>query len=92
MPRVAPLSFEQLGLDRGVVLYSAVAVPPEAGSAFRIGRLHDRAYFLIDGVYAGVLEGYHSGRRHQGGPGLPGLLRIRGRGHGRPADTYVALR
>ncbi|HKU29587.1 MAG TPA: beta-galactosidase family protein [Arthrobacter sp.] len=58
---VRPLSFEQLGLDAGMVLYAAEAVfpgQPEAPSesALRITGLNDRAYVWLDGVFAGVLD------------------------------------
>ncbi|WP_371131057.1 beta-galactosidase [Arthrobacter sp. SDTb3-6] len=53
---VRPLSFEQLGLDRGLVLYSASAVLPAAETTITIRGLHDRAYLWVDGVFAGVLD------------------------------------
>lgn len=53
---VRTLSFEQLGLDRGLVLYSATAVLPEAETAISVQGLHDRAYLWIDGVFIGVLD------------------------------------
>lgn len=61
VPSVRPLSFEQLGLAAGMVLYSASAVlpgKPEAPteSALRITGLNDRAYIWVDGVFAGILD------------------------------------
>lgn len=53
---VKPLSFEQLGLDRGLVHYSAQAVLPEGESFLRIRGLHDRAYIWIEGAFAGILS------------------------------------
>jgi beta-galactosidase len=52
---VKPLSFEKLGLDRGLVHYSATAVLPNGEATIKIRGLHDRAYVWVDGVYAGVL-------------------------------------
>ncbi len=62
---VKPLSFEQLGLDRGLVHYSAKAVLPIGGGTIRIRGLHDRALVWVDGAFAGILtdangvEGLH---------------------------------
>jgi len=58
---VKPLSFEQLGLDAGMVLYSAEAVLPGRAEAptestLRISGLNDRAYVWVDGAFAGVLD------------------------------------
>jgi beta-galactosidase len=52
---VKPLSFGELGLDRGMVHYTATAVLPPGGGTIRLRGLHDRAYLWIDGVPAGVL-------------------------------------
>lgn len=52
---VKPLSFEQLGLDRGLAHYTATAVLPIGEATIRIRGLHDRAYVWIDGGYAGVV-------------------------------------
>ena len=52
---VKPMSFEQLGLDRGLVHYSAQAVLPNGGGVIKIRGLHDRAYVWVDNNYAGVL-------------------------------------
>lgn len=61
VPSVRPLSFEQLGLDAGMVLYCAEAVLPgkpgtPTESALRITGLNDRAYIWVDGVFAGILD------------------------------------
>lgn len=58
---VKPLSFEQLGLDSGLVLYSAEAVLPgrpdaPAASKLKITGLHDRAHVWVDGLFAGILD------------------------------------
>jgi beta-galactosidase len=53
---VKPMSFEQLGLDRGMVHYSATAVLPRGEGKIRIRGLHDRAYLWVDGAFAGVLS------------------------------------
>ncbi|MHA7306764.1 glycoside hydrolase family 35 protein [Arthrobacter sp. TMN-49] len=55
VPSIKPLSFEKLGLDRGLVHYSAKAVLPSGEATIKIRELHDRAYVWVDGVYAGVL-------------------------------------
>lgn len=52
---VKPMSFEQMGLDRGLVHYTAQAVLPMGEGTIRIRGLHDRAYIWVDNVYAGVL-------------------------------------
>ncbi|MDJ0314541.1 beta-galactosidase [Arthrobacter sp. H35-D1] len=52
---VKPMSFEQLGLDRGLVHYSAKAVLPAGEGTIKIRDLHDRAYVWVDNTYAGVL-------------------------------------
>ena len=52
---IKPLSFEKLGLDRGLVHYSAKAVLPAGEATIKIRGLHDRAYVWVDGVYKGVL-------------------------------------
>ncbi|WP_426996484.1 glycoside hydrolase family 35 protein [Pseudarthrobacter sp. N5] len=61
VPGVKPLSFDQLGLDAGMVLYAADAVLPglpdsPAEAALRILGLNDRAHVWVDGVFAGVLD------------------------------------
>ncbi|WP_115790431.1 glycoside hydrolase family 35 protein [Arthrobacter silvisoli] len=58
---VKPLSFEELGLGSGLVLYSAEAVLPgrpdaPAESKLKITGLHDRAHVWVDGVLAGILD------------------------------------
>ena len=73
---VRPLSFEQLGLDRGLVLYSATAVLP-ADAQVSIRELHDRAYLWVDGTFAGVVDdaqGAHGIRIS--GTGKPARLEI----------------
>lgn len=52
---VKPMSFEQLGLDRGLVHYSAKVVLPAGEGTIKLRELHDRAYVWVDNVYAGVL-------------------------------------
>ena len=53
---IKPLSFEKLGLDRGMVHYSAQAVLPVGEATIKIRDLHDRAYIWVDSVYSGVLN------------------------------------
>ena len=58
---VKPLSFEELGLDSGLVLYSAAAVLPGRPDApteakLKITGLHDRAHIWVDGLFAGILD------------------------------------
>ncbi|XAS66332.1 beta-galactosidase family protein [Micrococcaceae bacterium Sec5.7] len=58
---VKPLSFEQLGLDAGMVLYSAAAILPglpdkPAETPLRILGLNDRAHIWVDGEFAGILD------------------------------------
>ncbi|MEE2569148.1 glycoside hydrolase family 35 protein [Pseudarthrobacter sp. J64] len=58
---VRPQSFEQLGLDAGMVLYSANPVLPgkpgePAETPLRILGLADRAHVWVDGEFAGVLD------------------------------------
>ncbi|OFI39964.1 beta-galactosidase [Arthrobacter sp. SW1] len=58
---VKPLSFEELGLDSGLVLYSAEAVLPGRSDApseakLRITGLHDRAHVWVDGAFVGILD------------------------------------
>lgn len=55
VPSVKPLSFEKLGLDRGLVHYSAQAVLPVGEATIKVRELHDRAYLWINGRFAGVL-------------------------------------
>lgn len=53
---VKPLSFEKLGLDRGLVHYSAKAVLPRGEATIKVRGLHDRAYVWVDGNFAGILS------------------------------------
>ncbi|MCF3137684.1 beta-galactosidase [Paenarthrobacter sp. AR 02] len=58
---VKPLSFEQLGLDAGMVLYASEAILPgradaPAESRLKISGLNDRAYVWVDGDFAGTLD------------------------------------
>ncbi|MGG5171067.1 glycoside hydrolase family 35 protein [Pseudarthrobacter sp. J1738] len=58
---VKPLSFEDLGLDGGLVLYRAQAVLPGLVDApketpLKILGLHDRAYVWVNGAFMGVLD------------------------------------
>ncbi|ABM07872.1 glycoside hydrolase family 35 protein [Paenarthrobacter aurescens] len=67
---VKPLSFEQLGLDGGMVLYSSEAILPgrpdaPTESRLKITGLNDRAYVWVDGTFAGVLDDVN------GSEGLP---------------------
>ena len=60
---IKPLSFEKLGLDRGLVHYFATAKLPLGETYVKIRGLHDRAYVWVDGVYSGVLN---DGNGHDG--------------------------
>ncbi|MFD4662794.1 glycoside hydrolase family 35 protein [Streptomyces halstedii] len=51
-----PLSFGQLGLSSGLVLYRADPVLPRGRSELTVTGLHDRAQVFVDGEAAGVLE------------------------------------
>ncbi|MGP0221965.1 glycoside hydrolase family 35 protein [Paenarthrobacter sp. NCHU4564] len=58
---VKPLTFEQLGLDGGMVLYTSEAILPGLPETptecrIRISGLADRAYIWVDGSFAGVLD------------------------------------
>ncbi|MFD2024858.1 glycoside hydrolase family 35 protein [Promicromonospora aerolata] len=51
-----PRTFEQLGLDAGLVLYRAVTRLPRGESVVSVLGLHDRATVRVDGTPIGVLE------------------------------------
>ncbi|MGW8565599.1 glycoside hydrolase family 35 protein [Isoptericola sp. NPDC055881] len=51
-----PRTFEQLGLDAGLVVYRAWTRLPVGESTVSVLGLHDRATVLVDGAPAGVLE------------------------------------
>ncbi|WP_243400263.1 glycoside hydrolase family 35 protein [Arthrobacter glacialis] len=72
---IKPLSFEKLGLDRGLVHYSAKAVLPSGEGTIKVRELHDRAYVWVDGAYAGVLTDANceTGLKVNGGGGLAQL-------------------
>lgn len=72
---IKPLSFEKLGLDRGLVHYSAKAVLPAGEGTIKVRELHDRAYVWVDGAYAGVLTDANceTGLKVNGGGGLAQL-------------------
>ncbi|WP_354223916.1 beta-galactosidase family protein [Pseudarthrobacter sp. S3] len=79
---VRPLSFEQLGLDAGMVLYSADAVLPgqpgkPAETPLKIMGLNDRAYIWVDGVFAGILDDTNAAEGLKvTGTGTPARLEI----------------
>jgi beta-galactosidase len=50
-----PKSFEELGLDAGLMLYSTVTATAE-GQPLRLLGLHDRALVFVDGEHVGTLE------------------------------------
>ncbi|WOX24993.1 beta-galactosidase [Streptomyces solicathayae] len=56
--RVAPLplSFEELGVDRGLVRYRVEVPGPRQPYALAVAGLRDRAVVYVDGVRAGVLD------------------------------------
>ncbi|MFC9559185.1 glycoside hydrolase family 35 protein [Agromyces sp. NPDC056965] len=53
---VAPASFEQLGLDAGLVLYEAAPILPNGTSTLSMRGLHDRAQVWVDGRFIGVVD------------------------------------
>ncbi len=50
------LTFEQLGLDFGYVLYSTTLHGPFEKLPLNFGGLHDRAHVFVDGVLRGIVE------------------------------------
>ncbi|MFB9389244.1 beta-galactosidase family protein [Streptomyces coeruleoprunus] len=52
-----PPSFEELGVDRGVVCYRWEVPGPRRGYPLSVRGLRDRAAVWVDGVRAGVVEG-----------------------------------
>ncbi|WP_458116483.1 glycoside hydrolase family 35 protein [Arthrobacter sp. D2-10] len=62
---VRPLSFERLGLDAGMVLYSAHPTLPgrpdeSVETPLRILGLADRAYIWVDGAFSGTLDDHNA--------------------------------
>ncbi|BBE24560.1 beta-galactosidase (plasmid) [Arthrobacter sp. MN05-02] len=62
---VRPLTFEQLGLDAGIVLYTSQPVLPgradkPAETPLRILGLADRAYIWVDGSFVGILDDHNA--------------------------------
>ncbi|SIO16302.1 glycoside hydrolase family 35 protein [Agromyces cerinus] len=53
---VAPASFEELGLDAGLVLYEAMPILPRGTSTISMRGLHDRAQVWVDGRFVGVVD------------------------------------
>lgn len=51
-----PPTFEELGLDAGLVLYEARPVVPSGGALLTIRGLRDRALVFVDGVRVAVLD------------------------------------
>ncbi|POX48277.1 beta-galactosidase [Streptomyces sp. Ru71] len=52
----APLSFEELGLSSGLVLYEAEPLLPEGSHEVTVTGLHDRAQVFVDGAPVAVLD------------------------------------
>ncbi len=50
------LTFEQLGLDFGYVLYSTTLRGPFEKLPLNVGGLHDRAHVFVDGELRGIVE------------------------------------
>ncbi|WP_454811085.1 glycoside hydrolase family 35 protein [Paenarthrobacter nitroguajacolicus] len=79
---VRPLSFEQLGLDAGMILYAAEAILPgrpdaPSESRVKITGLNDRAYVWVDGTFAGVLDDVNGSEGLPvSGTGIPAKLEI----------------
>ncbi|MEU0658614.1 glycoside hydrolase family 35 protein [Streptomyces lavendulocolor] len=55
-----PPSFEELGVDRGLVRYRFRVPGPRGPYPLSVAGLRDRAVVYVDGVRAGVLEGEHA--------------------------------
>ncbi|WP_364307061.1 glycoside hydrolase family 35 protein [Paenarthrobacter nitroguajacolicus] len=79
---VRPLSFEQLGLDAGMILHAAEAILPgrpdaPSESRVKITGLNDRAYVWVDGTFAGVLDDVNGSEGLPvSGTGIPAKLEI----------------
>lgn len=72
-----PMTFEELGLPGGLVLYRAEAVLPAGESRLRLPRLADRATVWIDGRAAGTLDDASAAEGLAlEGSGEPALLEI----------------
>lgn len=56
LPGIAPRPFTDLGIDQGLVLYSARPVLSAGDQVLRLRDLHDRAQVWLDGVPLGVLD------------------------------------
>ncbi|UYQ61554.1 glycoside hydrolase family 35 protein [Streptomyces peucetius] len=52
-----PSTFEELGVERGLVRYRVEVPGPRVPYPLTVTGLHDRAVVAVDGVRAGVLEG-----------------------------------
>ncbi|NJC21606.1 beta-galactosidase [Arthrobacter pigmenti] len=52
----SPLTFEELGLDAGLVLYRSTPMLPRGESRISVLGLHDRAQVFLDGEPLGVLD------------------------------------
>ncbi|MEV0369551.1 beta-galactosidase family protein [Streptomyces sp. NPDC050636] len=52
----SPVTFEELGVDRGVVRYRVEVPGPRGPYPLRVAGLRDRAVVYVDGVRQGVLE------------------------------------
>ncbi|GGT35765.1 beta-galactosidase [Streptomyces kurssanovii] len=52
-----PLTFEELGVGRGLVRYRVEVPGPREPYPLRVAGLRDRAVVFVDGVRAGVLDG-----------------------------------
>ncbi|GAA2900612.1 beta-galactosidase [Streptomyces mexicanus] len=51
-----PLSFEELGQARGLVLYAAEPLLPRGRQELTVTGLHDRAQVFVDGAFVAVLD------------------------------------
>ncbi|MFE4951883.1 glycoside hydrolase family 35 protein [Leifsonia sp. NPDC056665] len=75
IPSTRPMSFEQLGLPSGLVLYSARPRLPRGSTTLTITGLHDRAQVFVDGVPTGVIS-EETGSLELSGVGAPVELQI----------------
>ncbi|GAB3568261.1 glycoside hydrolase family 35 protein [Spelaeicoccus albus] len=57
----APQTFEEVGLDAGLMLYRAAPVVPDGKHVLEFPRLHDRAQVYSDGRLAGTVHRLGSG-------------------------------
>lgn len=62
-----PLTMEEVGSGRGLILYRSWALIPPDGRQLILDGLHDRAYVFVDGELLGVLDADQGVIAHAGG-------------------------